>query len=232
MHWSDAAALIVFLLCWVGYESVRKALAGRRSRMCISEDMYPVREAWLREFLRRDNRLMDVNLLGHLLNSASFFASTNLLLIAAAAGVLFGGEAMRQSLHALEIAAPAQGWLMEGKIALVTLTLARGLLDFIWAIRQLNYSLAVMGAAPSHDAPEKHAAFAAAAADVMHPSFATFNRGVRAYYFVLAAAAWIVSPWAMAVSVAFAVFVLLRRQMRSQAARGVYAARLLTEADI
>jgi len=231
MHWADAAALTVFLLCWVGYEPFRKLLAGRAARMCISEDMYPVREAWLREFLRRDNRIMDVNLLGHLLNSASFFASTNLLLIAAAAGVLFGGEAMQQSLQALQIAAPAVGWLMEGKIALVTLTLARGLLDFIWAIRQLNYSLAVLGAAPPHDAAEKHAAFAKAAADVLHPSFSAFNRGVRAYYFALAAAAWIVSPWAMLGGVLLAVYVLLRRQMQSQAARGVYATRLLAEAD-
>lgn len=229
MHWADAAALIVFLLCWVGYEPLRLWLTARLGGSCINQDMYPVREAWLREFLRRENRIMDVNLLGHLLNSASFFASTNLLLIAAAAGVLFGGEAMQQSLQQLEIAAPASSWLMEGKIALVTITLSRGLLDFIWAIRQLNYSLAVLGAAPPHNATEKHEAFVKAAADVLHPSFSAFNRGVRAYYFALAAAAWLIHPLAMTAGVSFAVYVLLRRQLRSQAARGIHAARRLHE---
>jgi uncharacterized membrane protein len=227
MHIADAAALIIFLLCWTGYEPLRLWLT--RSGACINRDMFRVREAWLREFLKRDNRIMDVNLLGHLLSSASFFASTNLLLIAAAAGVLFGGEAVQQSLAAIEIAAPASGWLMEAKVALVTITLARGLLDFIWAIRQLNYSLAVLGAAPAHDAPAKHEAFAKAAADVLHPAFSAFNRGVRAYYFALAAATWLISPWAMALGVMFAVFVLMRRQLRSQAARGIHAVRVLQD---
>ncbi|HRE45819.1 MAG TPA: DUF599 family protein [Terricaulis sp.] len=228
MHISDMIGLTVFLICWVGYEPLRLRLMGLFGKTCINQDMYPVREAWLREFLLRENRIMDVNLLGHLLSSASFFASTNLLLIAATAGVLFGGEAMQQSLQQLEIAASASGWLMEAKIAIVTVTLSRGLLDFIWSIRQLNYSLAVLGAAPDTKAVEKHAAFVKGAADVLHPAFSAFNRGVRAYYFALAAAAWIISPWAMAIGVVFAVFVLLRRQLRSQAARGIHAVSRLT----
>lgn len=228
MPFADIIGLSIFLLCWVGYEPLRQRLIRPFGAACINQDMFPVRETWLREFLQRENRIMDVNLLGHLLNSASFFASTNLLLIAATAGVLFGGEVVQQSLQAIEIAAPASGWLMEAKIALVTVTLARGLLDFIWAIRQLNYSLAVLGAAPSHAAADRHEAFVKAAADVLHPAFAAFNRGVRAYYFALAAAAWIISPWAMAIGVVFAVFVLLRRQLRSQAARGIHAVSQLT----
>ena len=38
--------------------------------------------------------------------------------------------------------------LLEAKLALVLVCLARGLLDFIWSIRQLNYALALIGAAP------------------------------------------------------------------------------------
>ena len=51
----------------------------------------------------REVRLMDGQLLGHALNSASFFASSNLLLIAAAAGALFGGDATFRSVSALEV---------------------------------------------------------------------------------------------------------------------------------
>lgn len=226
----DTAALVIFILCWVGYEPLRRALAKGRGGS-INIDMYPVREEWIRRFLARDNRIMDVNLLGHLLNSASFFASTNLLVIAAAAGVLFGGEAMRSNLQDLEFASPASDWLIELKVGVVIITLSRGLLDFVWAIRQLNYAMALLGAAPEATEKDKHEAFVAAASDVLHPSFSAFNTGVRAYYFALAAAAWLISPWAMVLGVLATVAILLRRQMRSQAARGIRAARDLCVRD-
>jgi uncharacterized membrane protein len=222
----DIVALLIFAACWIGYEPLRARLA-KGGRGNINSDMYRVREAWLRQFLARDNRIMDVNLLGHLLNSASFFASTNLLVIAAAAGVLFGGEAVRSGLQDLVLAAPASDWLIELKVGVVIITLSRGLLDFVWAIRQLNYALALLGAAPDATASEKHVAFVTAAADVLHPAFSAFNTGVRAYYFALAAAAWLISPWAMIAGVAATVLILLRRQMHSQAARGIRAAREL-----
>jgi uncharacterized membrane protein len=220
----DIAALAIFVSAWIGYGPLRIHLAKRRGGG-INADMHPVREAWMRQFLARDNRIMDVNLLGHLLNSASFFASTNLLVIAAAAGVLFGGEPVRANLQELELSAPASDWLIELKVGVVVVTLSRGLLDFVWAIRQLNYALALLGAAPAAEARDKHDAFLRASADVLHPSFSAFNTGVRAYYFALAAAAWLVSPWAMIAGVVATIFVLLRRQMHSQAARGIRAAR-------
>lgn len=219
----DIAAAAIFVLCWIAYEPLLKRLATRSGG--INLDMFAVREAWLRRALARENRIMDSNLLGHLLSSASFFASTNLLVIAAVAGLLFGGAAMQENLRALELAATSADWLIEIKIALIVVTLARGLLDFIWAIRQLNYCLAMLGAAPESTDHAKHAAFARAAADVLHPAFSAFNKGVRAYYFALAAAAWIVSPWAMALGVLAAFILLLRRQTSSQAARGLRTAR-------
>jgi len=227
----DIAAAVTFFACWLVYEPILKRLSNRRGGLNI--DMAAVREAWLRRMMAREVRIVDTNLLGHLLSSASFFASTNLLVIAAAAGLLFGGEAMLDNLRGLEIATPAPNWLIEIKIGLIVVTLSRGLLDFIWAIRQLNYSLALLGAAPEAHEPEKHAAFAAAFGNVLNPAFSAFNKGVRTYYFALAAAAWVYSPWAMMAGVFAATLLLLRRQTSSQAAGGVRAARdlLLFEKD-
>ncbi|MES2721531.1 MAG: DUF599 family protein, partial [Pseudomonadota bacterium] len=81
----------------------------------------------------------DSQLLGHALNSASFFASSNLLLIAAAAGAMFGGEKTFESLSALKVVETSSRLLFELQLALVLAALARGLLDFIWSIRQINY---------------------------------------------------------------------------------------------
>ncbi|MGE0828952.1 MAG: DUF599 domain-containing protein [Hyphomonadaceae bacterium] len=224
----DIAAFAIFAFTWIFYEALLKRFSGGRGG--INRDMEFIRAEWMRRMLARENRIADSNLIGHLLSSASFFASTNLLIIAAAMGVLFGGEAMMQGLRGIVIFQASPIWLLEAKIGLVAITLSRGLLDFIWSIRQLNYCVAMIGAAPEAHDPDA-SVYADALANVLTPALSSFNQGVRAYYFALAAAAWLVSPWAMAVSAAAAFALLARRQTGSPAAHGVRSAKsFLTEA--
>jgi len=222
----DIVAAAAFVICWIAYEPLLRRVSGGRG--AINIDMKAVREGWLRRMIARENRMFDAALLGQQLNSASFFASTNLLVIAAVAGLLFGGEAVLANVGGLAIA-DAPVWLMQVKIALVAAVLSMGLLDFIWAIRQLNYCLALFGAAPEASDAERHERYIEATLSVLDPSYAAFNRGVRAYYFALAAAAWIVSPWAMLAGVVAAFALLMRRQTSSPAAFGLRQARALLE---
>ena len=87
---NDFAAFALFIACWLAYQPLL-GLLSRRGGAVINTDMTVIRAAWMRNMVGRENRFMDGQLLGHALNSASFFASSNLLLIAAAAGALFGG---------------------------------------------------------------------------------------------------------------------------------------------
>jgi uncharacterized membrane protein len=228
MSLADTFAGAVFIACWLIYQPLLQQMTGGKG--AINIDMRAVREAWMRRLMARENRIMDATLLGHLLNSASFFASTNLLVIAAAGGLLFGGEQMLDNLRGLSAGAPAPSWLLAVKVALVVAALGRGLLDFIWAIRQLNFCLALVGAAPERSEVEHHEGFIRAATQVLSPAFSSFNKGVRAYYFALAAAAWLISPWAMAVAAALTLALLLRRQVSSEAALGLREARRVLEA--
>lgn len=228
MSLTDIAAGAIFIACWLVYEPLLERLTGGRG--AINIDLRAVREGWLRRMIARENRMMDAALLGHLANSASFFASTNLLVIAAAAGLLFGGEAMLGNLRAVSLSGLEPDWLIQTKVALVIITLTRGLLDFIWAIRQLNFCAALFGAAPERSDIEHHEPYIRATAQVLSPAFNSFNRGVRAYYFALTAAIWLASPWAMAAAVALTLTLLLRRQVSSEAAVGLREARLVLEA--
>jgi uncharacterized membrane protein len=119
---------------------------------------------------------------------------------------------------------------MEAKIGLVVIALARGLLDFVWAIRQLNYCVALFGAAPGIG-EAKAQAFNDATRSVLNPALSAFNRGVRSYYFALAAAAWLIGPWGMIAAAIWAVALLAWRQTSSEAAHGVRAAREILESD-
>lgn len=225
----DLVALAVFALCWLGYEPLLKALSGGRS--VINSDMAVVRRAWMRNMIVRDNRFMDVQLLGHALNSASFFASSNLILIAATAGALFGGESTFRSASSLEVLKTSSRLLFELQLALVIITLARGLLDFIWSIRQMNYCLAAMGAAPLLADDETQARYGEVAARLLNPALSTFSAGVRGYYFALAAAAWTFGAPAFLIATLGAVSLLVWRQRRSKSARAVADLRRMLDGD-
>lgn len=228
LPWRDGAALLLFALLWLGYEPLLRRVS--RGRGAINRDMDVVRAGWMAAMVRRkDTRLLDANLMGHALNSASFFASANLILIAAVAGALFGGDAALRGVRSLDVLADAPAWLFQLKMALILLTLARGLLDFIWGIRQMNFWLAAVGAAPEEAEPEIIARWGEALGAIINPALTSFSAGVRGYYFALACAAWLLGPWPFALASLVATLLLVWRQSKSKAALGVRQVRELLE---
>ena len=143
--------------------------------------------------------------------------------------MLFGGEGAFRSVSSLMVLKTSSRLLFEAQIALVLLALARGLLDFIWAIRQMNYCLAVIGAAPETDDKAFQRAYGDTAARLLNPALSSFNRGVRGYYFALAAAAWLFGPAAFILTTLAAITLLFTRQRRSPAARAVGDLRRMLE---
>ena len=222
----DTVALAIFAIAWLAYEPLVKAALGRRHM--INLDMAVIRSAWMGNMARRESRLMDSQLLGHTINSASFFASSNLILIAGAAGVLFGGESAFRSASSLIVIETSTRLLFEVQVALVLVTLARGLLDFIWAIRQLNYTIAVIGAAPD-EAVRLASPYGSAAGRLLNPALSAFNAGVRGYYFALAAASWVFGSTAFIIATLSAVALLIWRQRSSAAAKAIAELRTLIE---
>lgn len=224
----DLLALAVFLVVWLFYEPVIRSVS--RGRL-INTDMTVVRAAWMRNMVGRENRFMDGQLLGQALNSTSFFTSSNLILIAAIGGALFGGERTFRSASSLALVQTSSRALFEAQLALVLVCLARGLLDLIWTIRQLNYCIAAIGAVPVDVRHEEHSVYGDVVSRLLNPALSSFNRGVRAYYFALAAAAWLFGAWAFLAATVGAVGLLFWRQRLSPTARAVSDLRRLIEKD-
>ncbi|MNH67475.1 hypothetical protein D3C87_381310 [compost metagenome] len=222
----DWIALVLFFTAWLGYGPLLKLIARRSGS--LNDDMLVVRDSWMTAMTHREMRLIDSQLMGHSINSASFFASTNLLLIAAVAGILFGGENALKGFAAVGAEAVPMK-ILEAKLALVLICLARGFLDFIWSLRQMNYALALIGAAPEIHSETDKVAYGHAVARVLNPALGGFSQGVRGYYFALAAAAWLFGPMWLALGVISAFGLLVWRQAGSPAARAVRAARRLLE---
>lgn len=230
LPWPDALALLVFGVMWFAYEPILRRV-GRASGV-INRDMEVVRAGWVRTMVRRkDSRLLDANLMGHALNSASFFASANLILIAGLAGALFGGDATWRGVRSLDLLPDTPTALFQLKLALVLATLARGLLDFIWSIRQMNFWLAAVGATPEEPAPGTEERWVEALSAIINPALTHFAAGVRAYYFALATAMWLLGPLAFVLATAGATGTLIWRQSRSRAAGGVRRVRELLDEE-
>jgi uncharacterized membrane protein len=223
----DLVVLGFFLFCWLFYEPMLKRLGHEKN--VINTDMTVIRRRWMAEMAVREIALLDGQLLGHALNSASFFASSNLILIAAAAGVLFGGDSALKSIEGLAVLAPASALVFQIKMGVVLIALVRGLLDFIWSIRQMNYCLAAIGATPMWAPRKVLEEYAEATGAILNPALSAFNAGVRGYYFALAAAAWLLGPIAFAVMTGGAMVLLLWRQRRSPASAAVRKVRQILE---
>jgi uncharacterized membrane protein len=223
----DILALCVFACCWLLYETMLKRLGEGGG--VLNTDMTVIRRRWMQEMAVREVALLDGQLLGHAINSASFFASSNLILIAAAAGVLFGGDTALKSVEGLAVLAKTTPLMFQIKLGLVLVALARGLLDFIWAIRQMNYCLAAIGATPMWSPPSVLAEYAEAAGGILNPALSAFNAGVRAYYFALAAAVWLLGPLPFVIATLGAMALLLWRQRRSRASMAVRKVRQILE---
>ncbi|RZJ28043.1 MAG: DUF599 family protein [Brevundimonas sp.] len=222
----DYLALGLFFVCWLGYDPLLKLLAHRTGS--LNDDMTIVRKVWMTAMTHREIRLVDSQLMGHSINSASFFASTNLLLIAAVGGILFGGQTALDGFASVGAeAVPTR--VLEGKLALILVCLVRGLLDFIWSLRQMNYTLALIGAAPEIHTEADRVALGEAATNLLNPALGAFSQGVRGYYFALAAAAWLFGPQWLAAGVTASFCLLVWRQSGSPAARAIRSARRLLE---
>jgi uncharacterized membrane protein len=219
-----------FLVVWVAIEPLM-AMGWPRRNGSLLVDMKRIRQAWMREVLTRDNNFIgDAAILGHTINSASFFGSANLIVIVGMSSALFMQRDSGPDAGLVAIfAAQDPTWLFQVKVLLIMATLLRGLSDFIWAVRQINYCLAAIGASPSREEDRDIAAWTEALTLVLNPALRSFSVGVRSYYFTAAAAFWFLGPIPFIAATISSVGVLVWRQTWSDTAKGVTAIRTLLD---
>ncbi len=225
---ADLVALVLFCVLWLGYGPIARWIG----RGTINMGLHSVRSLWMRTMIERDNRIVDSSLIGHVMHSASFFASTSLIAIGALLGVLTGLDRLQPALDGLSIGGAVPRALLEIKIMLPLAVLVHGLFKLTWSLRQMNYTVALMGAAPR--TPRSSAsrdALAAAIGGVLSSAIATFNDGIRSYYFAIAGLAWLAGPGWLGGAALWLVAILLHRQIGSKVSRQFKAARALVEAE-
>ena len=225
MPMADMIGLLVFLTLWLGYGRAIRWLALRS----INGRLGGLRVAWMRSMLRRDNRIVDSSLIGHVVHSASFFASTSLIVIGALLSLLSSVEHLQPAIESLAFVSGVPRVVFEFKVVLPLAIMVHGFVKFTWSIRQLNYTIALIGAAPDRTRIGPFLeGLATNIGDVMTAALTTFNDGLRSYYYALAGLAWLIGPWTMVGSAALLTAMLVWRQTRSPAAHSFQAALAIT----
>lgn len=226
----DIVALALFGLVWFGYERLLHLL-GRRYRT-INFTMRLVRRHWMEAMVRREVRIGDAALLGHVMSSTSFFASTTVLVAAAMVGALASLDTMQPAIEALDFTVKTSRALFELKVLLPLVVFVGGFFRFTWSLRQFNYAIALIGATPPPADTQRSDgdAMADETAEVLTAAAEAFNGGIRSYYFALACLFWFGGPIAFIVATLAIVWTLLRRQISSRAAEAIrIEARKLTK---
>ncbi|WP_134726141.1 DUF599 domain-containing protein [Paracoccus luteus] len=228
MHWiaqlplgltaADLLALALLALAWFGVGHVVEHPPANRPSVSVLMMRY--RREWMRQFLHRDPRIFDGNILTTLREGTSFFASACMI-------ALGGGMALVGNVDALEGIArdlAAEGvphLLWRVKILLMMLFVANAFMKFVWAHRLFGYCAVMMAAVPNEPGHPRALDRAMAAAEVNINAARNFNIGLRAVYFALGSAGWMAGPWGLMLGTAIVSSMTLRREFASGSRRAI-----------
>lgn len=176
------------------------------------------RRDWMVQMVTRQPRIFDSAVLATLREGTSFFASA--VMIAIGGGLALMGDPTRLSGLVRDLgqeAAPDFVW--EIKLTLSLLLLVNAFLAFVWSHRLFGYCAVVMASVPNEVDDPTALPRAAKAAEINITAARSFNRGLRAVYFAMAALAWLAGPLALGGATLLTIYVLWRREFRSTSRR-------------
>lgn len=209
----DFIAVLAILLAWA--MTTHLIENPTKNRPSVSRLMAFYRQEWMVHYVAREVRVFDAQIMGNLRQSTAFFASSSMIAIGGLVALIGNTDQIAGVTEDLtQTAEPAS--VLGLKLVLVLLFIGNAFLKFVWSHRLFGYCSVLMAAVPN-DAKDPTALSRAKKAGTINITASrSFNRGVRAIYFGLAAAAWILGPVMLLLGVLVTVVVLGRREFASQ----------------
>lgn len=210
----DLVALVFFVVAWVGYSGYATRNYHRTPN--IMRVMNDMRMRWMRQLVRRENRIADSGLLGNLLRSISFFANTSIFILMGLATMHGYRDTAIEQLNHLPFFIQSSVLMWDVKLFTLAVIFVYAFFKFTWSLRLYNYCCVLAGAAPMpKDNPEVNDDFAIKTGHLLTNASSHFNMGLRAYYFGLAAISWFLHPLLFMAVTSLVVHVVYRREFKS-----------------
>lgn len=214
----DLFAVTLLYVCWavIGWV-IEHPPKGKPSVSVLMKDY---RRDWMRQFVTRESRIFDANILGTLREGTAFFASACMIAIGGGLALISNTERLNGVAEQLELAvAPALKW--EIKIVVALILVINGFLRFVWAHRLFGYCAVLIAAVPNDPKDPRSMTRALQAAEVNISAARSFNSGLRCVYFALAALAWLGGAALLTLAVLLVLFITWRREFISRSRRAI-----------
>ncbi len=207
----DMIAFAWFIVLIGAYELA--SMRESNQKLSIAGAVQSQRRAWMQRMSERDNRIVDGQLLGWLVNANAFFASTSVITIGGLAALLGYGDQARLIFQTLPYASPTSTALWEIKVLVLVAIMIFAFFKFAWAFRLSHYTVIMMGATPAHDSddPDARRDHARRTADLLGLVGAHSNQGLRSFYYTIAGLLWFFHPIAFMIATSWVVLILVRR---------------------
>lgn len=214
----DLLALLWFVGIWMGY-IVFSRNKCKREKIGLIAEMDVIRKEWGLQLLKRDNRVMDSQLINGLIRKETFFASTTMLILASSLALLGVGEEIVPMFQHIPLSQTTTAILWELKVMVLIVVFMFAFFKFTWSIRQHSYCATLLGSIGAAAEAEDPRSLLKAQqfAELCGLAANHFNNGLRAYYFALAELSWFFHPVAFMLSSTWVVIILYRREYYSTA---------------
>ena len=213
--WDGLAVLWLFgSWQWIGWR-IEYPPKGKPS---VSVLMKTLRRDWMGQFVHRDPRIFDGNILSNLRESTAFFASATMIAIGGGLALIGNVERISGLARQFDMASiPAIQW--EIKIVVVLLFVVDAFLKFVWSNRLFGYCAIIMGSVPNDPRDPRALPRAMQAAEINIRAARSFNAGLRGVYFALGGLAWLAGPIPLFIAASAVLYISWRREFASGSRR-------------
>ncbi|MBL0720368.1 DUF599 domain-containing protein [Piscinibacter sp. Jin2] len=222
LPWADWLVLACFFIAWAGYAHFARRRAERKPSILATTNL--IRRKWMLQSTFREVRLIDSVVMQSLSSSASFFASTTILILGGLLAVLGAGDKASDLVQEIPFAARTTALVFDLKLLLLAGIFVYAFFRFTWSMRQYSFAAMLVATTPElrqfnamdeAEAQTLREGFGDRAGRVAGLAAETFNDGLRAYYMSFAAIGWFFSPLVFAAATAGVLWILYRREFHS-----------------
>ncbi|WP_421693925.1 DUF599 domain-containing protein [Aestuariivirga sp.] len=218
---AHGAAIGLIIVLWGFYTPILRQL-GRGS---LNSQLHAVRLRWLQmnQAARREHRMFDAILLGHISNSISYFGSGTLLVLAGLIGALANVNNVYELTRGLNFVDSTMSLhLFTLCVFLLTAILTQCFFSFTYALRKMAYTFAMLGGLQASPTDELEAKLMVEqCAVVLTEAVRSINTGIRGYYYAVAAIFLFAGPYACITATLTITALLYYRQLFSPTARAI-----------
>jgi uncharacterized membrane protein len=218
---SDIIAFILFITAWYSVYFIGKHYKSK-DKNTLRSISTSYRNQWMLLLLERENRMSDVALIGNLMRSVAFFASTSILILASLIAVFGVIDEAINIFHDIPFARQVSAPMWKIKLILLVLIFIYVFFKIVWSLRQYNSTVIMIGAAPNvFDSDEEMYSYANNLGVVLNRASKHFIEGMRGFEYALAALAWFIHPQLFILATVLVTLVIYRREFASRSLKAM-----------